>query len=78
MQLGNLDAVKDWGYAGDYVIAMNKMLQYDIPDDFVIATGESHTVREFVNEAYKSIGIDLEWIGSGINEVGLYKENTMV
>ena len=78
LQLGNLNAVKDWGYAGDYVIAMNKMLQYDIPDDFVIATGESHTVREFVNEAYKSIGIELEWIGSGINEVGLYKENTMV
>lgn len=77
LELGNLNAVKDWGYAGDYVIAMNKILKYDIPDDFVIGTGESHTVRDFVNEAYKTIGINLQWVGSGINEVGLYRDKTM-
>ena len=64
--LGNLDAVKDRGYASDYTEAMFKILKQDIPDDFVIGTGESHTVREFVEEAFKEIGIDITWKGKGI------------
>ena len=78
LELGNLNAVKDWKYAGDYVVAMNKILEYDVSDDFVIGTGEEHTVRDFVNEAYKAIGIDLEWVGSRVNEVGLYMGKTMI
>ena len=76
--LGNLSAVKDWGYARDYVEGMWSMLQQDYPDDFVLGTGESHTVREFAETAFKEIGLELEWIGSGINEVGLSGELTMV
>ena len=76
--LGNLNAVKDWGYAKDYVYGMWKMLQLDYPDDFVLGTGESHTVREFAEAAFKEINIELEWIGSGINEVGLFNDETMV
>ena len=76
--LGNLDAVKDWGYAKDYVHGMWKMLQLDYPDDFVLGTGESHTVREFAEAAFKEIKIELEWIGSGLNEVGLFNDKTMV
>ena len=76
--LGNLDAVKDWGYANDYVYGMWKMLQLDYPDDFVLGTGESHTVRDFAEAAFKEIKIDLEWIGSGLNEVGLFNDETMV
>ncbi len=58
IRLGNLDAKRDWGYAGDYVEAMWNMVQQDIPDDFVIATGETHSVREFLEEAFKCVGID--------------------
>jgi GDPmannose 4,6-dehydratase len=76
--LGNLDAVKDWGYAKEYVCGMWKMLQLDYPDDFVLGTGESHTVREFAKVAFKEINIELEWIGSGLNEVGLFNDKTMV
>ena len=76
--LGNLDAVKDWGYGKDYVEGMWKMLQQDCPDDFVLGTGESHTVRDFVEAAFNEIGITLEWVGSGLNEVGLSKGETMV
>ena len=68
--LGNLSAVKDWGYATDYVEGMWMMLRLDYPEDFVLGTGESHTVREFAEAAFKDIDIDLEWVGSGINEVG--------
>ena len=78
LELGNLSAVKDWGYASDYVEGMWMMLQQDLPEDFVLGTGESHTVREFAEAAFKEIGIDLNWIGSGVNEVGLSKELTMV
>jgi len=66
--LGNLDAKRDWGYAGDYVEAMWLILQQPEPDDFVIATGETHTVREFCELAFKHVGINLEWKGQGINE----------
>ena len=70
LYLGNLDAKRDWGYAPEYVEAMWLMLQQNEPDDYVIATGESHTVREFAEEAFKQIDIELVWEGEGINEVG--------
>ena len=69
--LGNLDAKRDWGFAGDYVEAMWMILQQDAPDDYVIATGETHTVREFCQLAFKNINIDLRWEGMGLGEVGI-------
>jgi GDPmannose 4,6-dehydratase len=72
--LGNLDAKRDWGYAGDYVEAMWLILQQDKPDDYVVATGETHTVREFCELAFRNIGIELNWTGEGINEKGVDKE----
>ena len=66
--LGNLDAKRDWGYAKDYVEAMWLMLQQEKPDDFVIATGETHTVREFTELAFRHIGVELAWEGEGIEE----------
>ncbi len=72
--LGNLDAKRDWGYAKDYVEAMWLILQQEEPEDFVIATGEIHSVREFVECAFKEVGIHIEWEGQGINEVGLDKK----
>ncbi len=74
IRLGNLDAKRDWGFAGDYVKAMWLMLQQEIPDDYVIATGETHSVREFVELSAKELDIDIEWVGSGINEVGIDKK----
>lgn len=71
--LGNINSKRDWGYAGDYVEAMWLMLQQDIPDDFVIATGETHSVREFVEHAFGEAGIGLAWQGSGIEEKGIIK-----
>jgi GDPmannose 4,6-dehydratase len=71
LYLGNLDAKRDWGYAGDYVYAMWLMLQADEPDDYVIATNETHTVREFVEEAGKLLGMHIKWKGKGIKEVGI-------
>ena len=70
MELGNLEAKRDWGFSGDYVEAMWLMLQQDKPEDFVIATGESHTVRDFVNAAAKALDIKITWEGSGLDEVG--------
>ena len=70
LYLGNLDAKRDWGHAGDYVKAMWLMLQQDEPDDYVIATGETHTVREFVEKAFQEVGIRVVWKGSGVEEVG--------
>lgn len=71
LELGNLDAIRDWGYAGDYVKAMWAILQQEKPDDYVIGTGESHTVREFVEAAFEAIGQHVEWNGhEGVNEVG--------
>lgn len=72
--LGNLDAKRDWGYAPEYVEVMWKMLQQEKPDDFVIATGETHSVREFIEEACKVLDIKLEWQGQGINEKGINKD----
>ena len=70
LTLGNLDAKRDWGYAPEYVEAMWIMLQKDTPDDYVIATGETHTVREFVEEAFGEIDIKIEWKGKGTDEKG--------
>ena len=68
--LGNLDAKRDWGDAEDYVESMWKMLQQKQPDDYVISTGKSYSVREFVKESFKNINIDIKWKGSGLNEYG--------
>ncbi|WP_290756512.1 MULTISPECIES: GDP-mannose 4,6-dehydratase [unclassified Exiguobacterium] len=73
LKLGNLDSLRDWGYAKDYVECMWLMLQHDKPEDFVIATGEMHTVREFVELAFKHAGIDVEWTGTGVDEKGYNK-----
>lgn len=71
LSLGNLNSKRDWGYAGDYVKAMWLILQQDKPDDFVIATGETHTVREFVESAFSEVGIDIKWTGNGVDEKGI-------
>ena len=71
LRLGNLDAKRDWGFAGDYVEAMWSMLQIDEPDDYVIATGETHSVREFCELAFGRVGIEIAWQGSGLDEVGV-------
>jgi len=73
--LGNLNAKRDWGYALDYVKAMWMMLQHDEPDDYVIASGEEHSVREFTELAFREVGIDIQWIGEALNEKGI-DENT--
>ena len=73
LQLGNLDSKRDWGYARDYVECMWMMLQHDTPEDFVIATGVQHTVREFTTLAFAHDGIELEWQGSGLEEKGIDK-----
>lgn len=73
LYLGNLSARRDWGYAKDYVECMWLMLQHDTPEDFVIATGEMHTVREFCTLAFHEVGIELEWKGEGVNEKGIDK-----
>lgn len=71
LYLGNLDAKRDWGYAKDYINAMWLILQHDKPDDYVIATGETHTVREFAEKAAKLLDFDIQWQGEGINEKGI-------
>ncbi len=73
LELGNLDSLRDWGYAKDYVECMWLILQQDEPDDYVIATGVQHTVREFTTLAFKHVGIELEWKGEGIDEKGYDK-----
>jgi GDPmannose 4,6-dehydratase len=70
LPLGNLDASRDWGYALEYVEAMYLMLQQPAPGDYVVATGETHSVREFAELAFRKIGIDIEWSGQGVDEVG--------
>jgi GDPmannose 4,6-dehydratase len=71
--LGNLDAKRDWGHAEDYVEGMWRMLQHHTPDDYVLATGETHTVREFVEKTAAHLGFNLVWKGKGIKEVGIDK-----
>ena len=71
LYLGNLNSLRDWGYARDYVECMWLILQHDTPEDFVIATGEYHTVREFTTLAFKEVGIELRWDGEGVDEKGI-------
>jgi len=71
LYLGNLDAKRDWGYAGDYVQLMWLMLQQTEPDDYVIATGETHSVREFAEKAFERLGMKLTWQGTGVHEKGI-------
>ncbi len=77
LRLGNIDSKRDWGFAGDYVDAMWRMLQHEKPDDFVVATGETHSVREFVTEAFKVCGKEIRFAGEGLHEVG-YIGNRLV
>ncbi|HOK52469.1 MAG TPA: GDP-mannose 4,6-dehydratase [Bacteroidales bacterium] len=71
LYLGNLDAKRDWGYAPEYVEGMWRILQHPTPEDFVLATNETHSVREFAELAFKELGIDIEWKGKGVEEVGV-------
>ena len=73
LYLGNLSSLRDWGYAKDYVECMWLILQHDKPEDFVIATGEQHSVREFATLAFRNVGIDIEWQGEGADEKGINK-----
>tara|TARA_Y100001954_G_C15829385_1_gene614264 strand:- start:3891 stop:4922 length:1032 start_codon:yes stop_codon:yes gene_type:complete len=75
MYIGNLDAKRDWGYAPDYVEAMWRILQHDTPSDFVIATGKSNSVRDFIERAFKYVNIDIVWEGSGLDEIGIDKKS---
>ncbi|XP_066979208.1 LOW QUALITY PROTEIN: GDP-mannose 4,6 dehydratase [Macrobrachium rosenbergii] len=77
-ELGNLDSQRDWGHAKDYVEGMWLMLQQDEPEDFVLATGEVHSVREFVESSFKEIGREIYWEGSGVDEVGKEKGSDIV
>lgn len=76
--LGNLDAKRDWGYAKDFVEGMWLMLQQQMPDDFVLATGETNTVRQFVELAFREVGTEIVWEGSGINEKGKDRKNGQI
>jgi GDPmannose 4,6-dehydratase len=75
LQLGNLNAKRDWGHARDYVDGMWRIVQQDTPDDYVLATGETHTVREFVELAFGAVGKTVEWDGEGVDEVGFDRKS---
>lgn len=77
-EIGNLDSKRDWGFAGDYVKAMWLILQQDKPEDYVIGTGETHSVREFIEESFKVVGMKIKWEGKDINEVGKYNGKVVV
>ena len=78
LYLGNLDAQRDWGHAKDYVEGMWQMLQHEKPEDFVLATGKTTTIREFCNLSFKELGIDIKWDGNGVKEVGIDKSSNKV
>ncbi len=78
LYLGNLNSMRDWGHARDYVEAQWMMLQQDVPHDLVIATGEQHSVRDFINEAGGQIGMEIEWRGKGVEERGLWKGKPVI
>jgi GDPmannose 4,6-dehydratase len=71
LYLGNVEARRDWGYAPEYVLAMWKMLQADKPDDFVVATGETHSVRDLIEAAFSAVDVQIEWRGQGVDETGV-------
>jgi GDPmannose 4,6-dehydratase len=71
LYIGNMDSKRDWGHARDYVEGMWRMLQQEVPDDYVLATGETHSVREFIELAFSKIGRKIEWKGKGVDEVGI-------
>ena len=71
LYMGNIDALRDWGYAPDYVKMMHLMLQQDKPDDYVVATGEMHTVREFIERSFAKVGRNIQWQGKEVNEIGI-------
>ena len=71
IEMGNIDSVRDWGHAKDYVLAMWMMLQADEPGDYVVATGETHSVRDFISLAFSMKGLKIRWQGSGLDEVGI-------
>ena len=72
--MGNIDSERDWGHAEDYVEGMWRILQHDNPEDFVLSTGEKHTVREFIEEAFKLKDIEIAWKGENVNEIGYDKK----
>ena len=76
--IGNLDAKRDWGFAGDYVESMWMMLQHKKPDDYVVATGKAHSVREFIEWAFQEIGIEILWSGHGVDEIGRDRKTNKV
>ena len=78
LEIGNLDAKRDWGYAPEYVEGMWLMLQQKNPEDYVLATGETHTVREFIEIAFKEFNIDIVWNGNGVEEKGVNKANNKI
>jgi len=78
LYLGNLDAKRDWGYAPEYVEGMWRILQHDSPDDFVLATGETHAVREFVEHAFAAVELPIQWRGAGVDEVGVVQGSDRV
>lgn len=78
LYLGNLDSLRDWGHAKDYVEAMWLMMQQEKPDDYVVATGEYHSVREFVEKSFKAVGQTITWEGKGVDEVGKNQEGRIV
>lgn len=78
IELGNIDSKRDWGHARDYVEAMWLMLQQEKADDYVVATGETRTVREFVEEAFRCIGVNIAWEGDGVNEIGFDSETKKI
>jgi len=78
LELGNLDSYRDWGHARDYVYGMWLMLQHENPDDYVLGTGNTYTVRDFVERAFKFKGIDIKWEGDGLNEVGISKQTNKI
>lgn len=78
LYLGNIDSKRDWGYAKDYIEGMWKMLQQNKPDDYLLSTGKQYSVRQFVEKAFKYIGIEIEWEGKGINEIGFDKKTKKI
>jgi len=78
LELGNLDSKRDWGFAGDYVEMMWLMLQQKEPDTYIIATGKNHSIREFVENAGRVCGFDIEWRGKGIEEIGINKKTNQI